>query len=301
MWTAMAVERTLNGVFRLGVLGALALMHRLDVTSAVIVMCLAPLVGGLAYLGMLVRPAPPRVATAAPDGRVAPELLRFGFQVWLGSVAIELMGRMDQLLVTPLSNVAQLGLFIVAVNISDVPYIVTQTVREVTFGATSAEADTERLLTTSRIASLLTAVASLALGVGLPLWIGFVFGAGFEAAVVPTWILLLSSCLAVPGTIAGAGLDSVGRPALRSASLVLALVTNFLGLVLLVPPFGAVGAALAALVSTLASSVFVIVAASRVLHTASHRFFAVRGSDLVALRSSVRTIAGGLRPARNVP
>ena len=150
------------------------------------------------------------------------------------------------------------------------------------------------------IASVLTATASLALGAGLPFWIGFVFGAGFDAAVLPTWILLLSSSLAVPGIIAGAGLDSAGRPALRSVSLVLALVSNFLGLVLLVPPLGAVGAALAALLSTLASTVFVIIAASRVLRTPSHSFFAVRGSDVAALRSSVRTIAGGLRPARNV-
>ena len=56
------------------------------------------------------------------------------------------MGRLDQLLVTPLAGVEQLGLLIVATNVSDVPYIVSQTIREVTFGASSAEADLERLI-----------------------------------------------------------------------------------------------------------------------------------------------------------
>ena len=58
LWTAMAIERSVNSVFRLCVLGALALLGKLDVTSAVVVMCLAPIVGGLTYLRLVFSPAP---------------------------------------------------------------------------------------------------------------------------------------------------------------------------------------------------------------------------------------------------
>jgi hypothetical protein len=40
-------------------------------------------------------------------------------------------GRLAQLLVTPLSDVQQLGLFVVAITISDVPLIVSAAVRDV--------------------------------------------------------------------------------------------------------------------------------------------------------------------------
>ena len=169
LWTAMAIERSVNSVFRLCVLGTLALLGKLDVTSAVLVMCIAPIVGGLAYVGLIFRPAPTAVRAGLPPSRgLVPDLLGFGLQVWLGSVAIELMGRLDQLLVTPLAGVEQLGLLIVATNVSDVPYIVSQTIREVAFGASSADADLERLLATSRIATMLAAASAVVLGGTFP-------------------------------------------------------------------------------------------------------------------------------------
>jgi O-antigen/teichoic acid export membrane protein len=292
MWSAVALERVINSTFRLLLLSGLALAGRLDVTSAVLVISIAPVVAGLAYLPLAAPPPKPAALddTAAP--RVGPDLLAFGSRVWLGAVATMLMARSSQLLVTPLSNVEQLGLLIVAITISDVPYIVTQTVQAVTFGTNSAKPDQERLLATSRVATLVAVAGSAALGLTLPLWIGFVFGAGFEAAMVPTWLLLVASCVSVPGLIAGAGLDSAGRPGLRSASLGLALIANVIGLLLLVPPLGAVGGALAALLSTIISTVFLTVAASQILHLRGHEFFWPRRTDLDLLRSAVLALAG---------
>ncbi len=292
MWTAVALERAINSTFRLLLLGGLALSDRLDVTSAVLVISIAPVVAGLAYLPLAGRPALAISGDDPPPPRVAPDLLAFGSRVWLGAVATMLMARASQLLVTPLSDVVQLGLLIIAITISDVPYIVTQTVQAVTFGTNSAKPDTERLMATSRVATLVAVAGSAALGLTLPLWIGFVFGAGFQAAMVPTWLLLAASCISVPGLIAGAGLDSAGRPGLRSASLGLALVANVAGLLVLVPPLGAVGGALAALTSTTISTVFLTVAASRILRIGGHEFFVTRRTDLALLRSATMALAG---------
>ena len=220
-------------------------------------------------------------------------------QVWLGSVAVMLMARMSQLLVTPLSGVEQLGLLAVAITISDIPYIVTQTIREVTFGTNSAKSDIERLLAASRIATLAAVAGSICIATTLPIWITTIFGTGFGDAIVPTWILLASSCIAVPGLIAGAGLDSAGRPGLRSASLAVALVAELIGLLVLVPPLGAVGAALTAFTSTSVSAMFSIRAASRTLSTSGRRFFVIERTDRTLLMSVLESAWQRLRPVKD--
>lgn len=289
MWLAVALERVINSVLRLVLLGALALAGRLDVTAAVAVMSVAPVIAGFAYAGVFRRSkqAPEESQIGQP---FVSGMVKFGSQVWLASVATMLMARLSQLLVTPLSDVAQLGLLIVAITISDVPYIVTSTVRDVTFGASSAESDTDRLLATSRVATLIAVAGSAVLGLSLPLWIGVIFGPGFAAAMVPTWLLLATSCFAVPGLIAGAGLDAGGRPGLKSVALVLALAVNLVGLLLLVPHLGAVGGALAALGSTTASTVFMVVVASRLLKIKAHWFFVPQPQDVVLLQGFVRAV-----------
>ena len=298
MWVAVALERVVNSIIRLVLLGALALAGRLDVTAAVVVMSLAPVVAGIAYVGVFRRSRHP-VEQSRVGEPFAAGMVRFGSQVWLAAVATMLMARLSQLLVTPLSSVEQLGLLIVAITISDVPYIVTQTVRDVTFGASSAESDTDRLLSTSRVATLIAFAGSAVLGVSLPFWIDIVFGAGFDAALLPTWLLLATSCIAVPGLIAGAGLDAAGRPGLRSVSLVLALIVNLVGLLLLVPPLGAVGGALAALGSTTASTVFMVAVASRLLKVKAHLFFVPGRQDgqllVQFVRLVLRRLPGGKR------
>lgn len=285
MWGAIAIERVLNSFLRLGVLAGLAATGRLDVTTAVVVMSLTPVVAGVAYVGVLRRPSvkpgePPRDA-------VARDLVRFGAQEWIGSVAVMLIARMSQLLVTPLSDVAQLGLLVAAITVSDVPYIVTQAIREVVFGVNSAESDTERLLATSRVVTSVSVAGSLVLAVTLPWWITVFFGAGFGDALVPTWVLLLSSCIAVPGLIAGAGLDSAGKPARRSIAMGLALVLNVAGLVALTPVLGATGAAIASLISTVFATVAMTRADARFRGVRVRRYVVIEAQDRDTVRALV--------------
>lgn len=298
MWPAIARERLLSSVLRLLLIGGLALVGELNVTTAVLVMCIGPLLAGLSYVGLVAHRKTVDDAEPASPTAVRSELLRYGIQIWLGSVAVEVMARLSQLLITPLSGVEQLGIYIVAITISDVPFIITTTVREVTFGVNSADSNSERLLATSRIATAAAACGSLVLGATLPFWIEIVFGPGFATAVVPTWILLLSACVAVPGLIAGAGLDSAGRPGLRSIALVVALVMNLGGLLLVVPALGAIGAAVAGLTSTLVSTAIMSVAAARIFDESVGGFVVLRRADLGMLRTALVPVIRRLWPAR---
>jgi O-antigen/teichoic acid export membrane protein len=282
MWTAIAAERIFNSVLRLIALVVLAGFHQLHVTNALIVMAVAPIVAGAVYFRLLGKP--PTAPLPDPDTvRLAPLLLTFGSRVWLGSVATMVIAQLSQLLITPLAGVAQLGLYLVANTISDIPYIVTQTIRDVAFGANSAESDTERLASTSRVATLIAFAGSAVIGVTLPLWIGILFGQGFVAAILPTELLLLSSVAAVPGLIAGAALDSNGRPGLKSIALSLALIVNLAGIFALTPVLGATGAAMAGLVSTVASTAVTLIASARVLSIRWGDFVLPRRVDFVTI------------------
>ncbi|MPQ97913.1 oligosaccharide flippase family protein [Modestobacter sp. I12A-02628] len=297
MWRAVAAERVVNSVLRLTGIAVLAALGALTVERAVLVMCVAPLVAGVAYW-RLFTPSPQPPATGGRQERVERQLMSFGSRIWLGSVASILTGRLSQLLVTPLSNVEQLGLLVVAITISDVPFIVATAIRDVMFGVDSHSADAERLARTSRAATLVCLVGSAVLAVTLPSWIGVLFGREFASAAPVTVILLAAAVVNVPGLIAGAGLSAWGRPGLRSLGLVVALLTNLALFLLLVPTYGAMGAGWAALISGLAVSTYAVVATSRVLRVPALSFLVPTRADVALVRSELRPALRRLRGRR---
>ena len=293
LWKAVAVERALNAALRIVLLAGFALSGQLSVLNAVLIVSIAPVVSAIAHW-QLFRP----VAGGDAKAHVSPlarPLLAYGSQIWLGAVAGMLYGRLSQLVITPLSDIEQLGLFVVAITISDVPLILAMAVGDVVFGTSSREANIDKLTTASRVMTLLGVGGAVALGVTLPLWISQVFGDGFVAATIPTWILLAASVVGVPGLITGAGLGAWGRPALRSAIAIVGLTVNVLALFLLVPGFGAVGAAAAGVLSALASSTFGVLSMSRTAQVPARSFVLPRRRDLLLLRGELASVANRLR------
>lgn len=288
MWGAVAADRALSSLLRLVVLLALALAGVLDVRVAVIAMSVIPVVTGVVYWKVLLRRPPAEAAAGASAGgpsssSITRDVLSFGSSTWLGAVASMATGRVAQLMTTPLSDATQLGLLVVAITISDVLFILITAVRDTLFGVNARFDDREQLMAISRSALLVGAVGALVLGATVPLWIGPVFGAQFAPATEPTWWLLIAAVTNIPGLMAGAGLGAWGRPGLRSASFVVALVVLVGAFLLLVPTMGAVGAGLAAIASGTAMSVFAVVLAARVNRSSPWAFVVPRGSDVVAL------------------
>jgi len=291
MWTAVAAERVANSFLRLIALALLLVLGQLTVLNAVLVMAIGPLVAGAAYWRLIVSPAP-AAATANDERAGAGDLVRYGTRMWLGSVASIVISRLGPLLVTPLSDVRQLGLLTAAVAIADVPFIVATSVRDVLFGADSRERDATRLALLTRASTGLALLGALALGLSLPLWIEFAFGRGFAAAMPATWVLLASVVVNVPGWMAGSGLSAWGRPELRSVGLVASLLANLAVLLLLVPPFGALGAAVAALIGALTLTGFTLVASSSVVGVHYRDLILPRREDLrAAFRAAQGVIA----------
>jgi len=239
-WGLVTVERMIGSSVRLVAVAVLALTGTLTITSATVVISVSMAVGLIAYLALLRPKRPPH-----PEPPPMRELLRYGGRVWFGSLAGILLSRIAQILVVPLSNATELGLFVIAVSIAELVLVFNNAVRDVYFAEESRDPDMKRVASAARLSTLITIVLALAVAV-VSIWgIPLLFGPEFGPAVVPTWLLLLAIVLGNPGSLAGAGLSALGRPHLRSWSLLVALIANLVALFLLVPQLGAVGAAVA--------------------------------------------------------
>lgn len=287
-WRLVTVERAVTAGVRLAALAALAMTDTLDVVSAVVVLALAPVAGAVAYLGLLRTDRVTRPAGSA-DAR-SRDVLSFGVRVWFGSVAGVLLTRLDQTLITPLSGPAELGLYVVAVNVADLPLVISNAVRDVSFAADAAEADDRRMLSASRISSALSVVASAALAVTAWWWVPIVFGSEFTAALPACLVLLLATAVGGQGALAGVTLSARGAPGRRSWSLVVAAAVNTTLVVLLVPGLGAVGAAIGTLVGSFVSSSLNVLQVWRRHGIPPRSFYGLRASDLRACGRIVRRV-----------
>ena len=191
-----------------------------------------------------------------------------------------LLGAMiGPILMTPLASVRDLGLYSVATTVMDVPIILALAIAGALRGVASRSSNAEQVTTTARVVSWLGALGCAVLALSTHIWLPALFGSPFDDAVLPTQILFGVAALYIPGPLAGAGLAAFGRPGLRSFGFGLAVVVNLAGFILLVPRFGILGACWAGVLSAAVGSVFVVVAASRVLDVPVRAFVVPRAED----------------------
>lgn len=277
MWGTIAVESLLTAVLRVGGFVTLWLTGVLTPLIAVIVALTAPALAGLIYLPLLRRRR--RAEQEPSEGPVLGPLVSYGSRTWFGSVASMLVAKTDQILMTPLAGVRDLGLYSVATAVTDVPIIFALTASGALNGVNSRSADPERVTKATRVTLLIGLVGCTVLGASAPLWIVPLFGAEFADAVVPTLMLFVAAVLYIPGPMAGAGLASSGRPGLRSIGFLFTFVANVIVFIVLVPPFGLIGACWASIAIALVQSSFMVLAAARVFGVRAREFVVPSASD----------------------
>lgn len=288
-WDLVAGEKLVSAAARLAAIVALDLGGRLTPLSAGLVLTIGPLAGLAAYARLLARLRRPPAVTDTADATADPRALaRYGTRIWVGAIAGILLSRLDQTLITPLSGTFALGLYTVAVNISEVPLIINDAVRDVVFSADSTDSADARLTRAARLSTLACALVGLGVAATLPLWLGPLFGAGFRPALGPTWVLIAAVVLGTPGSVAGAGLSARGRPGRRSLSLLVACGLNVVLLVVLLPPLGALGAAIATLAGNVLSSQLNVEALHRYSGVPVRDFYGLRRTDRVLVAATAR-------------
>jgi O-antigen/teichoic acid export membrane protein len=284
-WRLVTTERLTQALVRVLPIAALFVIGRLDVVSATVVLAASQFVGVLVYLPLLrsrLRGEP----RPAPDAQ-APALLNYGLRFWAGALTGMLLSRLDQALMTPLSSTYQLGLYAVAVSISEIPLVFNSAVRDVIFVAETRRGDEERLAQATRISTAVTVVASAGIALLTVLFLPAVFGSAFTPSIPVTLLLLVGACLLTPGSVAGMGLSARGRPGLRSISFGIGLAVNVIGIVLLIPPYGAAGAAVATILGNSTAATCNLLWLRVAFSVRPHGFFGLRRADLTVLKGAL--------------
>ncbi|MBT2588228.1 lipopolysaccharide biosynthesis protein [Arthrobacter sp. ISL-95] len=277
---------------RLLVLSVLAMANILTPLAATIVMLGLPLLKGFLTLPYLV--AYRRGWRNATAARV--RLFNYGSRLWVGSLAGVVLLRLDQLLMVPFGNAAQLGLYSVAVSLGEIPALLSGAVRNVAFSSDAESShqakDRERLQQTARLTAAATVLAGIGIGVVLPWAIPLFFGAAFSAAVPVCWVILAGVALGTPGSVAGAGLSARGRPGLRSIGMVLGALLNTAILLATVSALGAMGAALATLAGSIVAGTMNIVWLRVHFGMAMRDFYGLRRVDFQLVRNTILKLTG---------
>jgi O-antigen/teichoic acid export membrane protein len=286
------VTATASWVYAL-ILVALWSTAGLTVLRAALAWTAAELLRAVAYLAESLRGVRPRRL----DPRLLVEAVLFGSRAWVGSLARFLNFRTDQILMGFLATEAALGVYAVAVNASEVLlYLPAATATALLPIAARAELElrTEQALRGFRSTAVLTAVAVLAAALIGPLLLPWIFGAQFEASVTP-FLLLLPGALGFAAMavfsnalVAGSspGFSSIGPTVSLGLGVALDLV--------LIPRFGASGAAAAASAAFIVGGI-AAVGAFRHRHPFGWRSLLLpRRGDL----DTFRALAGPLRVVR---
>jgi O-antigen/teichoic acid export membrane protein len=184
-----------------------------------------------------------------PDLVLLAHTLRFGIRAWIGSVTLLLNYRTDQILMGFIASQAALGVYVIAVNASEILLILPDAAATALLPVLArglAESHGERTLRAFRVLGVTSLGATLVAGVAGPTLLPLVFGDSYRAAVVPFIWLIAGTIGFVASEVFTKALLAASSPALASLPPFVSLVVG-IGLDLaLIPPLGATGAAVAA-------------------------------------------------------
>lgn len=269
----VSLERASGSVGRLVVLGLVALTVGLTAINAAAISVVLPLLASFVLIAPLLRRTGTKVRLRWSH------FMTYSLHASIGTIGGILILQLDQALMTPLSTTEQLGFYAVAASLAGLPAAAVQGVRDVVFSFSSLAADPALVARSTRI-TVAVCIPVVVLGILLcePL-VPLLFGSDFTPAVRMSQILLVAVLPNTVSAVIGAGLMSVGRPAVRSAILLGGAALTVVLIVVLVPHYGGEGAALASLLTYTTIAVLSVVAFSRITGTSLRSCLLVRRSD----------------------
>ena len=299
-WFVLAVGRTFEyAVLRAAVpwlypLGLLivGLHGDLTVDRTLYVWIAATITAGLATLIAAAK----IVGLGRPSMTLMRESVPFGIRAWIGGLASSLNFRTDQVLMGFLVTDAALGIYAVAVNVSEIllyaPMIVGQVLIPQIARTEPADRDAA-VARVFRLTMLVTALASVVAVIVCPFVIPAWFGSEFQESVKPFLLLVPGIAGFVALNVFSSALVGSSRPGRSSIGPAVALVVGIVLDLLLIRPFGANGAAIAATVAFLAGGLTALLA-----YSGPARVSIVSTSGSVTSVALSEPFAGSLLPGR---
>ena len=236
--------------------------------------------------------------------RVVPvqDLFRYGLPLYPGSVTLFFGYRFDVYLLAWLlaDPTTHLGYYSMAVAMAEMSLMVPNAVMTLFFpyvAGSAPDASNRHLGLTSRVTLLLTGVAAAAL-VPASMVLFFAVLPEFSPALPALFVLLLSVVGLGASKVMSAYLLGVGMTSIISAINVGAFGLNVALNLILIPRYGILGAAIASLVTYLATAVASSVTATRVAGVPITDVWVPRRADVVFILESVRAQLARRAPPR---
>jgi O-antigen/teichoic acid export membrane protein len=192
-----------------------------------------------------------------PSLELARRVSSYGWRAQVGGVIFLLNLRLDFIILDVLAGPAVLGIYAVASKAAElikVPGMALTYVLYPRFARETSETATARARWLIPRAGVATAASIVPIGLAVVLLIPVVYGSEFDDAVVPAVIILLGLALEGVGGVITGFLYGIGRPGLNSWAMGVGLAVTVVLDLLLIPPFGASGAAAASAAAYMSTS-----------------------------------------------
>lgn len=197
-----------------------------------------------------------------------PRLFSFGSRLQGLSVANYVNQRIDQLILSLFIAPRELGFYAVAVTLSTAVAVFPQAAGIVAFsrGSNQKNADAKATIGVAFRASLIWLLACCtALYLLTPFLIRFVFGPAFDGSILACRILLPGALMTGLSYVLYNAASALGRPGLSTWAEGASVAVTVIGLYLLVPRYGYIGAAIVSSIAYTVSFMVMLALAHRLL------------------------------------
>ena len=242
----------------------------------------------------------------APRGRVPlVRLLSFGIRGYGWNLAVFVSVRLDQAFVGPILGSRELGFYAISAAIASLPFSVALALSSRSFSRVAGSTEDDRAVVISRFLRLTFVIAlgcAAVLALTSPVLLPLLYGRDFVSALPPLFVLLPGAVALSVSASAASSLIAVGRPGKATIAELTGLLITVIGLPLLTPSYGIVGAAVVSSVAYTATMfaylMFLRPMASVSLRTRKEDFFFLAGavrdvaSRVPVRRRSIRRVDG---------
>lgn len=222
--------------------------NHLTVKSAAYTMIVAQTVNALTALVGVMYVLRPRWRPRWQEAKMA---LGYGLRYHPGVVTAFTTLRLDQLMLGGMASSVEIGLYFIAVRLSEITTVLASSVADVLMPEVAASKQVEesvQLLTRSlRQTIYVYLLVLIPLLLGAPLVLRIAYGPDFLAATATLRLLLVASLIWSAGAIVISGLNGLGYPGLSTLARLASAVVTVFALLSWLPKYGIVGAAFSSL------------------------------------------------------
>jgi O-antigen/teichoic acid export membrane protein len=177
--------------------------------------------------------------------------LRYGLRDYPGVLTEFANWRLDSLMLTGMASSTSIGLYSVAVRLSDITTLLASSVGDALMPevAASKRADeaTQIVMRSLRLTLLAHLVLLIPLWLAAPYILDFAYGDGFVPVTNVLRLLMIASVIWSLGAIVISGLNGLGHPGLSATARISAAVVMVVALLSWLPRLGILGAVLASI------------------------------------------------------